>query len=59
MEILHYSPKAVRDLKEVAQSVGERACRTEQADGTQWIPHLERALTVLHTKKLPANCFTF
>ena len=46
----HYSPKAVRELKELAQSVGDRAYRTVKADGTRWVPHLERALTVLLTK---------
>ena len=30
--------------------MGDRAYRTVKADGTQWVPHLERALTVLLTK---------
>lgn len=46
----HYSPKAVRELKELAQSVGDRAYRTVKAGGSRWVPHLERALTVLLTK---------
>lgn len=37
----HYSPKAARKLKELAQSMGERAHRTVKADGARWIPHLE------------------
>mgnify|MGYP007058305434 FL=1 len=37
----HYSPKAARKLKELAQSMGERAHRTVKANGARWIPHLE------------------
>ena len=54
----HYSPTEVRELKGFAQSMGERAYSTVKADGTRWIPHLERALTVL-LKELPVNCFPF
>ena len=46
----HYYPKAVRELKELAQPMGERAYRTVKAECTRWIPNLERALTVLLNK---------
>ena len=46
----HYSPKAVWELKDLAQTMGDRAYRIVKADGTRWGPHLERALTVLLTK---------
>ena len=51
MEYYHYSPKAVslRELKDLAQSVGDRAYKTVKTDGTRWVPHLKR-VTVLLTK---------
>ena len=46
----HYSPKAVRELKEVAESMEVRAYKAVKADGTRWVPHLQRALSVLLLK---------
>ena len=46
----HYSPKAVRELKEVAESMQVRAYKAVKADGTRWVPHLKRALDVLLSK---------
>ena len=45
-----YSCKAVRQIKELADMMGERAYKAVKADGSRWIPHLERALKVLLTK---------
>lgn len=45
-----YSCKAVRELKELAELMDERAYKAVKADGSRWIPHLERALNVLLTK---------
>ncbi|XP_068719463.1 zinc finger protein 862-like [Montipora capricornis] len=46
----HYSPKAVRELKELAESMQVRAYKAVKADGTRWVPHLKRALDVLLSK---------
>ena len=43
----HCSPKAVRELKEVAESMEVRAYKAVKADGTRWVPHLQQALSVL------------
>ena len=45
-----YSCKALRELKELAELLDERAYKAVKADGSRWIPHLERALNVLLTK---------
>ena len=45
-----YSCKAVREIKELADMMGERTYRAVKADGSRWIPHLERALKVFLTK---------
>ena len=45
-----YSCKAVREIKELADMMGERAYKAVKADGSRWIPHLERALKVFLTK---------
>ena len=46
----HYSPKAVRELKELAETMQVRAYKAVKADGTRWVPHLKRALRVLLLK---------
>ena len=46
----YYSPKAVRELKEVAESMQVRAYKAVKADGTRWVPHLKRALDLLLSK---------
>lgn len=45
-----YSCKAVRELKALAELMDERAYKAVKADGSRWIPHVERALSVLLTK---------
>ena len=45
-----HSCKAVREIKELADMMGERAYKAVKADGSRWIPHLERALKILLTK---------
>lgn len=42
----HYSPKAVRELKELAETMQVRAYKAVKADGTRWVPHLKGALEV-------------
>ena len=46
----HYSPKAIRELKELAESMQVRAYKAVKADGTRWLPHLKRALDIVLLK---------
>ena len=46
----HYSRKAVRELKEVAESMEVRAYKAVKADGARWVPRLQCALSVLLLK---------
>ena len=46
----HYSPKAVRELKELAETMEVRSYKAVKTDGTRWVPHLKRALDVLLLK---------
>ena len=40
----------VRELKELAESMEVRAYKAVKADGTRWVPHLQRALNILLSK---------
>lgn len=42
----HYSPKALRELKELADIMGEKIQKPGNLKGTRWAPHLHRALKV-------------
>ena len=42
----HYSPKALRELKELAETVEEKIQKPGNLKGTRWVPHLHRALKV-------------
>ena len=42
----HYSPKALRELKELAQVLDEKINKPVNLRGTRWLPHISRALTV-------------
>ena len=46
-----YSCKAQKELKELAESMNERAYKCVKAGGCRWVPHLHRALLVLLYKK--------
>ena len=43
----HYSPKALRDFKEFAQLLDEKINKPVNLRGTRWLPHMNRALTVM------------
>ena len=43
----HYSPKALRELKELAQVLDEKINKPVNLRGTRWLPHIRRALTVM------------
>ena len=42
-----YSPKALRELKELAQLLDEKINKPVNLTGTRWLPHMSRALTVM------------
>lgn len=42
----HYSPKALRELKELADIMGENIQKPGNLKGTRWAPHLHHALKV-------------
>ena len=42
----HYSPKALRELKELAEAMKEKILKPGNLKGTRWVPHLHRALKV-------------
>lgn len=46
----HYSAKAVREFKELAERLEVPAYKAVKADGTRWVPHLQRALNILLSK---------
>ena len=43
----HYSPKALRELKELTQLLDEKINKPVNLRGTWWLPQISRALTVM------------
>ena len=43
----HYSPKALRELRAIAEAMEEKLIKPVRLQGTRWMPHLEKALEVL------------
>lgn len=43
----HYLPKALCELKELAQLLDEKINKPVNLRGTRWLPHISRALTVM------------
>lgn len=43
----HYSPKALREWRDIADALEERELKPTNLHGTRWLPHLQKALTVL------------
>ncbi|XP_077977576.1 zinc finger protein 862-like [Glandiceps talaboti] len=43
----HYSPKALRELREIAKTLEESVLKPVNILGTRWIPHLYRAVKAL------------
>ena len=54
-----YSPKALRELRELAEAMEIKVRKPTKASGTRWVPHLLRALAVLLQKNLPATLSHF
>ena len=49
-----YSPKALRELRELAEAMEVKVGKPTKASGTRWVPHLLRALAVLLQKNFRA-----
>ena len=43
----HYSPKALRELRLIADALDENVMKPTNLPGTRWLPFIEKALTVL------------
>ncbi len=43
----HYSPKALRELKDLAEALEEKVSRPLNVLGARWLPHLQTALKIL------------
>ena len=44
-----YSPKAVREVRSIAETMEEKILKPTRVDGTRWTPHMNRALNILAT----------
>lgn len=42
----HYSPKALRELRNIADALEEKVLKPTNLHGTRWLPHVQKALTV-------------
>ena len=45
----HYSPKALRELRAVAQAMEEKVIKPTRLSGTRWVPHIHKACENLVT----------
>ncbi|XP_062580302.1 zinc finger protein 862-like [Saccostrea cucullata] len=43
----HYSPKALRELRIIADALEEKVLKPTNLHGTRWLPHVQKALAVL------------
>jgi hypothetical protein len=43
----HYSPKALRELKTIADSLEEKSIKPTNLSGTTWVPHISAAIKCL------------
>jgi len=43
----HYSPKALRELRDIADSMDENIIKPTRLQGTRWVPHVQNALKAL------------
>lgn len=43
----HYSPKALRELKIIAESLDEKSVKPTNLSGTRWVPHISTAIKCL------------
>ena len=42
----HYSPKALRELRTIAEALEEKVLKPVNLGGTRWLPYISRALKV-------------
>ena len=43
----HYSPKALRELRSLAQALEEKVLKPTNLGGTRWLPYIHRATKVM------------
>ena len=43
----HYSPKALRELRTIAESLEEKSIKHTNLSGTRWVPHISAAIKCL------------
>lgn len=43
----HYSPKALRELRNIAESLEEKVLKPTNLKGTRWVPHISKAMKYL------------
>jgi len=43
----HYSPKVLRELREIADALEEKVLKPTNLHGTRWLPHIHKALRIL------------
>ncbi|XP_033756125.1 uncharacterized protein LOC117338870 [Pecten maximus] len=43
----HYSPKALRELRQIAESLEEKVLKPGNLHGTRWLPHVHGALKIV------------
>ena len=46
----HFSPKALRELKEIADALEEKFLKPSRLQGTRWLPHISGALMIIAEK---------
>lgn len=49
----HYSPKALRELKTIAEAMEERCIKPKRLQGTRWLPHIMKASKALMDGYIP------
>lgn len=45
----HYSPKALRELRAIAEAMDEKILKPTRLQGTRWMPHLHQSNTCMLT----------
>ena len=43
----HYSPKALRELRAIAEAMEEKVIKPTRLQGTRWVPHIYKAMNTL------------
>ncbi|XP_014666762.1 PREDICTED: zinc finger protein 862-like [Priapulus caudatus] len=51
----HYSPKALRELRAIANAMDERCIKPKRLQGTRWLPHIMKASKALMDGYVPVR----